>query len=302
MKIKKLLLFLITTVLTTSCITQQEVKYLQPSESLVINEEGLVPYNIQEYRVTKNDIFNLNIVTTPKGDAAQFYSIFNTSGGHITPIEGGGGGISSANNNPTGNNNANNANVGGGNVMSSGNVNFFFNGIKVDANGEINVIGIGYIKAEGRTIRDIRDEIQGKVNENFLEGKTDVRLNLDGITYYILGDIETTTITGEKRAYVNRLNLMEAIAMNGGLNRTIDRKNVTLQRRYPEGIKTVKLDLTREDIMNSPYYWLQNGDMIYLSTRKKSLHGFGKDPVQTLTTGVSLITTALSIYLLISRL
>jgi polysaccharide export outer membrane protein len=54
---------------------------LQPSESLVINEEGLVPYNIPVYRITKNDILNLNIVTTPKGDAAQFYSSYNTSGG-----------------------------------------------------------------------------------------------------------------------------------------------------------------------------------------------------------------------------
>lgn len=297
MKIKQLLLsvFILTTL--ASCITQKEVQYLQPNESLVINEEGLVPYNIQEYRVTKNDIFNLNIVTTPKGDAAQFYSIFNTSGGHISPIEGGsgGGGVTS------GNNSTSNS-VGSGRANSSGNTNFYFNGIKVDGNGDIYIIGIGYVKAEGRTISDIRNEIQGKVNENFLEEKTDVRLNLDGITYYILGDIETTMLTGEKKSYTNTLNIMEAFAANGGLNRTVDRKNVVLQRRYPEGIKTVKLDLTREDIMNSPYYWLQNGDMIYLSTRKKSLHGFGKDPVQTLTTGVSLITTAMSIYLLISRL
>lgn len=299
MKIKQLLLsvFILTTL--ASCITQKEVQYLQPNESLVINEEGLVPYNIQEYRVTKNDIFNLNIVTTPKGDAAQFYSIFNTSGGHITPIEGGGGVANNSMNNTTNTNN----NVNSGNrIASSGNINFYFNGIKVDGNGDIYIIGIGYVKAEGRTISDIRNEIQGKVNENFLEEKTDVRLNLDGITYYILGDIETTMLTGEKKAYTNTLNIMEAFAANGGLNRTVDRKNVVLQRRYPEGIKTVKLDLTREDIMNSPYYWLQNGDMIYLSTRKKSLHGFGKDPVQTLTTGVSLITTAMSIYLLISRL
>lgn len=294
MKIKHLLLsvFILTTL--TSCITPKEIQYLQPNESLVINEEGLVPYNIQEYRVTKNDIFNLNIVTTPKGDAAQFYSIFNTSGGHITPMEGGGG----ITNNNTNTNNINSSNS----AKSSGNINFYFNGIKVDGNGDIYVIGIGYIKAEGRTISDIRNEIQTKVNENFLEDKTDVRLSLDGITYYILGDIETTQLTGEKKAYTNSLNLMEAFASNGGLNRTIDRKNVVLQRRYPEGIKTVKLDLTREDIMNSPYYWLQNGDMIYLSTRKKSLHGFGKDPIQTLTTGVSLLTTAMSIYLLISRL
>lgn len=275
----------------TSCITTKEVRYLQPSESLVIDEEGLVPYSRQDYRVTQNDIFNLNIITTPKGDAAQFYSSLNVSGG-----ENGGGGGNNAGGSTMG--------TGGGQAggHSSGNRNFFFNGIKVDARGEIYVFGIGYLKAEGRKIEDIASDIQTRVNENFLNGKSEVRLNLDGITYYILGDIETTGLTGEKTSYTQSLNIMEAIAQNGGLNRTIDRKNVVIQRKYPEGIKTARLDLTREDAMNSKYYWLQNGDMIYLNTRQKSFYGFGKDPLQTITTGVSLLTTAMSIYLLITRL
>ena len=254
---------------------------MQPSESLTIDQEGLIPYSMQTYRITKNDIFNLNIVTTPKGDAAQFYSRFNTSGGEggtgTTGISGGGG--------------------------SAGNHRMYFEGIKVDSQGDIHIIGIAQpIKAEGRTVEDIQKEIQGYVNQNFLEGKAEVRLNLDGITYYILGDTETVGITGQKKAYSQQLNIFEAIAENGGLNRTVDRTNVLLLRKYPEGMKEVRLDLTREDVLNSPYFWLQNGDMLMLNTRKKSINGFGKDPIQTLTTGVSLLTTAMSIYLLITRL
>lgn len=282
-------LFLIFPFLLTSCITTKDVRYLQPSESLVINEEGLVPYNIPIYRITKNDILNLNIVTTPKGDAAQFYSSYNTSGG----VKEG------STSNP--------AITTGGVVAGStgnrgGNRTFYFNGLKVDANGDINVFGIGYIKAEGRTLDDITKEIQEKVNENFLEGKSEVRLNTDGITYYILGDVETTGISGEKVAHKNTLTITEALAINGGLNRTIDRKEIVIHRKLPEGIKIAKIDLTREDIMNSPFYYVQNGDEIYLNTRGKSLNGFGKDPIQTLTTGVSVITTALSIYLLLKNL
>lgn len=295
MKNLKFIYFLSVLSILTSCLTSKEVRYLQPSESLVINEEGLVPYNQEEYRVTKNDIFNLNIITTPKGDAAQFYSSYNATGGETTTGAG-------RNSNVTGGGNTG-ANTGSGGVaMVSGNLNFYFNGIRVDAKGDINVFGVGYIKAEGRTINEIQNEIQEHVNTNFLEGKSEVRLNLDGINYYILGDIETTEMTGAKKSYTNSLNIMEAIAQNGGLNRTVDRKNVILQRRYPEGIKTVRLDLTREDVMNSQYYWIQNGDMIYLNTRAKSFNGFGKDPVQTLTSSVTLLTTALSIYLIITRL
>lgn len=266
----------------TSCIGTKDIKYLQPSENLEINSEGLVPYNIPQYRVTRNDILNLNIVTTPKGDAAQFYSSYNTTSSAGGTNVGAGRGVEMS--------------------VSGGGGDYYFTGLKVDSNGEIHVFGIGFIKAEGRTLEDISKEIQERVNENFVEGKSEVRLNIDGIRYYVLGDIETTGVTGAKVAYKNTLSITEALSMEGGLNRTIDRKNIRLHRKLPEGIKIVTIDLTREDIMNSPYYWLQNGDEIYLNTRRRNLNGFGKEPVQTITTGVSLITTALSVYLLLSRL
>ncbi len=280
-KIYKNLLFLTIPFLLSSCISTKDVRYMQPNESLVINEEGLVPYNLPVYRVTKNDMLNLNIVTTLKGDAAQFYSTLNAPQGSAAGTNVG--------------------NTGSGNGQG-GNSNFYFNGLKVDSNGDINIMGIGFIKAEGRTIEEITQEIQTKVNENFVEGKSEVRLNTDGITYYILGDVETTELSGEKKAHKNTLTITEALAMNGGLNRTVDRTNVVIHRKLPEGIKIAKIDLTREDVMNSPYYWVQNGDEIFLNTRSKNLNGLGKDPIQTLTTGVSVITTALSIYLILSRL
>lgn len=187
----------------TSCITSKEVKYFQPSESLVINEEGLIPYNIPVYRITKNDILKLNIVTTPKGDAAQFYSAFNTT----TSASGGSAGIG--------------AGVAGG-MSSSGNRDYYLTGLKVNSRGEVNIMGIGFVKVEGRTIEDVTEEIQLRVNENFVEGKSQVRLDTDGITYYLISDIETAGLTGEKVSHKNTLNLSEVISTSGGLNRTID--------------------------------------------------------------------------------
>ncbi|WP_396127302.1 polysaccharide biosynthesis/export family protein [Chryseobacterium gotjawalense] len=260
---------------------------MQPNESLVINEEGLVPYNIPVYRITKNDILTLNIVTTPQGDAAQFYSALNAS-----PPNGAQAGIA-------GSASMNISNQASG---QGGNTTIYFNGLKVDSNGDVNIFGIGYIKAEGRTVEEMTKEIQDKVNENFVAGKSEARLNIDGITYYILGDVETIGVGGEKKAHKNTLTITEALAINGGLNRTVDRTNVVIHRKLPEGIKRAKIDLTREDVMNSPYYWVQNGDEIFLNTRSKNLNGFGKDPIQTLTTGVSLVTTALTIYLIFTKL
>lgn len=283
MKPHKSILFLIIPFLLASCISTKDVRYMQPNESLVINEEGLVPYNIPIYRVTKNDMLNLNIVTTPKGDAAQFYSALNAPGNAASAST---ATVTSA----------------GGIGQQGGNSNFYFNGLKVDSKGDINIMGIGFVKAEGRTVEDITQEIQTRVNENFVGGKSEVRLNTDGITYYILGDVETIEISGEKKAHKNTLTITEALSINGGLNRTVDRTNIVIHRKLPEGIKIAKIDLTREDVMNSPYYWVQNGDEIFLTTRAKNLNGLGKDPIQTLTTGVSVITTAMSIYLILTRL
>jgi len=54
MKPHKVFLLLLLPFMFASCISTKDVRYMQPNESLVINEEGLIPYNIPVYRVTKN--------------------------------------------------------------------------------------------------------------------------------------------------------------------------------------------------------------------------------------------------------
>lgn len=259
----------------TSCLSVKEIRYLQPNQQLNLNEDGLISYdNIPEYRIMRNDILKLNIITTPKGDAAQFYSALNT-------IQNNAPGAGNANNN-----NSNN--------------NFYFNGLKLDENGEVYVFGIGNVKALGRTTAEIAAEIQKKVNENFMPGKSEVRVLLEGIKYTLLYDLEGRSL--RRTAQEANINILEVIAENGGLDRTIDRKNVVVYRKFPEGIKKAQIDLTREDLQNSPYFWVQNGDLIMFNTKPKNVYGFGREPIQTLTTGVTLLTTALSIYLLFTKL
>lgn len=275
MKITRVLSLLILFLLC-SCIGVKEIRYLQPNKNLNLNEDGLVSYdNIPQYRIMRNDILKLNIITTPKGDAAQFYSALNTSQGMVQ----GGQGVGQ---------NSGNSNI------------FYFNGLKLDDEGNIYVFGIGNIKALGRTTNEIAAEIQEKVNENFLPGKSEVKLFLEGIKYTILYDLEGRSV--RKTAQETNIDILEVIAENGGLDRTIDRQNVTIYRKFPEGIKKAQIDLTREDLQNSPYFWVQNGDLIIFNTKSKNIYGFGKEPIQTLSTAVTMLTTALSIYLLFTKL
>lgn len=272
---KKLnILFLATFLILTSCISVKEVRYAQPNENLALNSEGLVSYDqMPKYRITKLDLLKLNIVTTSKGDAAQFYSTLHAQ------------------------QNGSTSSSASGNSSESS---FYFNGLKLDENGDVYILGIGKVKAEGRTTEELSAEIQEKVNQNFLPEKSEARIFLEGIRYTFLYDLEGKSM--QKVIKEPAISIFEAIAENGGLDRTVDRKNVIVYRKFPEGIKKAQLDLTREDIHNSPYFWVQNGDLIMFNTKPKSLYGFGKEPIQTLTTGVTILTTALSIYLLFSKL
>jgi polysaccharide biosynthesis/export protein len=265
---KKLALSLAVMLSLNSCLTRQDLQYLQTNKALQSNEGGMVSYNIPEYKLNRNDILSLNIVTTAKGDAEQFYSALNTSG-----------------------------TAGGGGTGASGA--FYFSGLKLNEQGEIYVFGIGLIKAEGRTVGDIAKDIQQQVNKNFVQGKSEVRLNLEGIRYFFLSDMGKS---GEFVAAKQSLTILEAIASNGGLDNTIDRKKVRIYRKHPEGTKMAEIDLTREDLQNSPYYYVQNGDMVMFDTRTRNLNGFGKEPLQTITTGVSILTAGISVYLLIKNL
>ena len=169
----------------------------------------------------------------------------------------------------------------------------------MDEEGYVYVMGMGKIKAEGRTIPEIAAEMQQKVNENFLPEKSEVRLFLEGIRYTFISDVNGKNFV--KTTPRATLSIIDAIAESGGLDKQVDRKNIIVYRKLPEGIKKAQIDLTREDVQNSPYFWVQNGDTYMFNTRPRSFYGFGKEPIQTLTTGISLVTTALSIYLLFSR-
>ena len=181
------ILFLATFFILTSCISVKEVRYSQPNENLALNSDGLISYeNMPKYRITKLDILKLNIITTPKGDAAQFYSSMYTQ-----------------------------QNGGSSSNMSGSEASFYFNGLKLDGNGDVYILGIGKMKAEGKTTEELSAEIQEKVNENFLPEKSEVRIFLEGIKYTFLYDLDGKSM--QKVAKENSINIYEAIAENVGL-------------------------------------------------------------------------------------
>jgi polysaccharide export outer membrane protein len=82
----------------------------------------------------------------------------------------------------------------------------------------------------------------------------------------VLGEVARPgvfTINNEK------VNIFEALALAGDLTIWGMRENVKLIREDDKGKrKVITIDLTKSDIITSPYYYLQQNDVIYVTPNK----------------------------------
>ncbi|MNE47893.1 hypothetical protein D3C80_1423200 [compost metagenome] len=80
-----------------------------------------------------------------------------------------------------------------------------------------------------------------------------------------------------------------------------NRKDVTIIRQYPHGTEMHSLDLTDINVVNSPYYYIQPNDYIYVKPLKQKSWGTGMTGVQSLSSIVALISLVATTIVLINR-
>src|SRR5690606_4780648 len=107
---------------------------------------------------------------------------------------------------------------------------------------------------------------------------------------------------GTQVLFQERVNVFQAIANVGEITMTGDRKDVLIIRQYPQGQQIHHLDLTNVNVMNSPYYYIQPNDMIYVKPLKQKTWGTGTTGRETLTAIVSVVSLLTTTILLITRL
>lgn len=78
-----------------------------------------------------------------------------------------------------------------------------------------------------------------------------------------------------------KLNILQAVALGGGTNENADLRNIRLIRNVNGVDQTVTLDLTDYNISNSPYYYIQNNDILYALPDKDAQIMAKKTPVLT---------------------
>ena len=137
----------------------------------------------------------------------------------------------------------------------------------VDNDGLINFPIVGQLKVGGLTKSEAEKMIESKIKP-YMAGNENpiVTVRMTGYQISVLGEVArpgTFTVSREK------ISILEALAQAGDLTIWGQRKNVQLIREDATGKKTIHVfDLTDADIINSPYFYLQQNDVVYVTPNK----------------------------------
>lgn len=136
-------------------------------------------------------------------------------------------------------------------------------GYLVDPTGSIEMPLIGKIKIAGLTLEEAGNTINQKLG-NFLK-EPNVNVRLLNHKFTVIGEVNRP---GVYNLLDNHTTLPEVIGMAGDLTIFGRRDNVMLIRTSNGKRQIVKIDLTSRDFMETPYYFIQNSDMIYIEPMK----------------------------------
>ena len=146
----------------------------------------------------------------------------------------------------------------------------------IDKEGEINFPTLGKIKAEGMTVDELKTDLEQRLKKYLVEPIVIIKQNNLKLTF--LGEFGARGQIG----YSNeKLNILQAVAIGGGTNENADLKNIRLIRNVNGIDQTITLDLTDYNISNSPYYYVQNNDILYALPNRDAQILAKKTPVLT---------------------
>ncbi len=261
---KAFLLFLLFTgVFFTSCVPTKDLIYLQKNENTE-NSSLVNPVVSKPYRVQTNDILSIKI----KALDAKLVAMFNAS------------------------------DAGEGKTVSDQTL--YFDGYSVDDHGNIRVPVLGEVNVIGFTLEEIRIKIEKQLLDEYFnkEANIFVTVKLAGLRYTINGEI---TNPGTRTLFQEKVNVLEAIANSGDITMVGNRRDVTIIRQYPHGTEIHSLDLTDINVMNSPYYYIQPNDYIYVKPLKQKSWGTGMTGIQSISSVIALISVVATTIVLINR-
>ena len=183
--------------------------------------------------------------------------------------------------------------VDGGVVMNPGSS--AVSGYLVNNDGDIVFPVLGKIHVLGKTHTELAAELEQRlVGEGHILDAV-VTVKLMNFRVSVLGDVQRP---GQIQATGERLTIFEALSMVGDLTIYGQRTNIVVIREENGKRVIGEIDLTSQDVFESPYYYLHQNDVVYVEPNKKRKRSADYDPVYLtyISTGVSVLSLLVSAY------
>lgn len=265
MKLSKVVCMLaLSTLLVSGCTSYKKSLYLQNEQVLNESLEG----QLYDFRIMPKDELTITVSTTDPEASAPFYRKIGQS------------------------------------KESSSNSTIGMDGAKllaylVDNNGYIDFPVLGMVKVMGLTNRECEALLRQKL-QPYLKEVPNVTVRTSNYKFSVLGEVGkpgTYTTDAEK------VTVFEALAQAGDMTLFAVRNDVQLLREDSTGLRRVyHLDLTQADIAQSPHFYLQQNDVVYVKpTRAKVRSNTFSGNASIWITLLGLVTSVTSLVLAISK-
>ena len=254
--------WLTVSLLLSSCISTRDLVYLQ-NKNETTAETTISEVASKPYRLQTNDVLSISI----KANDPKLVEIFSTTNqGEAAKSEAA----------------------------------LYFNGFTVDDHGNIRMPILGELNVIGYTLDEVRQRIEKQLLEEYFrkEANIFVIVKLAGFRYTINGEVGST---GTKTLFQEHVTILEAVANAGDITLLGNRKAVSIIRKTPTGSEIHDIDLTDSNVMNSPYFYLQPNDYIYVKPLRQKTWGTGKTGIESLGTILTLISLGTTVLLLLKR-
>ena len=236
--LKKLLLFVVASALLAGCTSYKNVPYMQNPEVVNSYREDLPLYDA---KIMPKDLLSITVNTSDPQAAAPFNLTVQT------PL---------------------NAALTNINTTTQPTLQQYL----VNNKGEIDFPVIGRLKVGGLTKNEAEDLIREQL-QPYLKESPIVTVRMANYKISVLGEVNrpgTFTVGNEK------VNILEALAMAGDMTVYGVRDNVKLIREDAKGKREIiNLNLNNAELVVSPYYYLRQNDIIYVTPNKTKSQELG---------------------------
>ena len=134
---------------------------------------------------------------------------------------------------------------------------------RVNEEGDIEMPVLGKLHVAGVVRAEVEELIKTALEKQVLNPM--VQVNLVSAKVSVLGEVARPGTVGISNG---RLTVLEALAAVGDMTPYGRRDNVLVSREVDGKMEFARIDMTSPDLLTSPYYYLQQNDVIYVSPNK----------------------------------